>query len=255
MQSHDYVPGVSGWKIEGGNIELNAATIQAGGLPSGPQLITVTAGEWPDSELPSNGIERYAFIGAELAKIPAEFRDSAEFKTEDFSFDRDSSDYRTTLTYERRETAEEVAARQKKVEVAGSSTSFKDGVMTVAVDGVVRIRLGNLEKSEAPPPFIVIDGATYISEAEVERGSITKAKIESNWSVRLQLDSQGRYFTAGIGIGIADSVIVTEISARASADEAISSRIGALETRIGLLVLDALATKGAIDAGAAPNRK
>lgn len=91
MQSADYVPGVSGWKFNkaAGELEVNCPGASMARQSSDPRAITVTAGEWSDYDLPANGIERYAFIGAELAKIPAEFRDSAEFKTEDFSFDRD----------------------------------------------------------------------------------------------------------------------------------------------------------------------
>lgn len=76
MQSNDYVPGMAGLMVnlKTGEIELNSSKLQVGMLPSDPQQITITAGEWPDNELPSNAIERYAFIGAELEKIPAEFR-------------------------------------------------------------------------------------------------------------------------------------------------------------------------------------
>ena len=91
MQSNAYVQAMSGFLFNPstGEFELNTARLQVGALPSDPQKITITAGEWPDNELPSNAIERYAFIGAELEKVPAEFRESAEFTTEDFSFDRD----------------------------------------------------------------------------------------------------------------------------------------------------------------------
>lgn len=121
------------------------------------------------------------------------------------------------------------------------------------------VRIGNLDKavepesSEAEPkPFIVVDGVTYISQAEVERCSITKAKLGAMWSMKTELRS-GTSYVSGIGIG--DAVIMTETSARASADEAMSSRIGDLETRMGSLALETLAIKGAIDAAAALNRK
>lgn len=215
MQSHDYVPGVSGWKIDRGNFELNSARLTVGGLPSDPQLITVTAGEWSESDLPSNGFERYAFIGVELMKIPLEYRDSAEFSTEDISFDHDGSDIRTTLTYERRETAEEVAARQNKAAVAGTTTSFKDGVMTLTVDGVVRLRLVNLAKSEAPPPFAVVDGQVFVSEAFVKESSIQN-KISDNWSVKMEL-GDGKYVAAGMGLGINNSpYVMPDIIVKAS---------------------------------------
>lgn len=215
MQSHDYVPGVSGWKLDRGNFELNSARLTVGGLPNDPQLITVTAGEWSDSDMPSNGLERYAFIGAELMKIPPEYRDSAEFSTEDISCYHDGSDIRTSLTYERCETAEEVAARQKKAALGGTCTSFKDGVMTLTVDGVVRLRLGNLEKSEAPPPFVVVDGQLYLSETFI-KPSVLRSKISGNWRVKMEL-RDGKYVAAGIGLGINNSpYVMPDIIVKAS---------------------------------------
>lgn len=115
IQSSNYVPGVSGWKLDhvSGDFEINSAQIQVGTLPSDPQLITVTAGSWSEYDLPANALERLAFIGAELEKIPAECRASAEFTTEDISFDRDGSDVRITPAYERLESAAEVVARHE----------------------------------------------------------------------------------------------------------------------------------------------
>ncbi|MFW9088182.1 phage tail tip fiber protein [Pseudomonas sp. P2758] len=54
----------------------------------------------------------------------------------------------------------------------------------------------------SPKPFIVVDGATYISQAEVERASITKAQIRDMWSLKMQVNDHGQYVTAGIGLGI-----------------------------------------------------
>jgi len=47
MQSHDYVPGLSGLRIDlkTGELELNSLRLQVGSLPSDPQLVTVIAGE------------------------------------------------------------------------------------------------------------------------------------------------------------------------------------------------------------------
>lgn len=238
MQSSDYVTGVFGWKIDpdSGEFEINSAQIQAGSLPSDPQSIVVTAGSWSEYELPANALERYAFIGAELTSIPVEYRDSAEFVTEDISFDRDGSDVRTTLTYERRETAEEVTARQKKAAVAGTTTSFKDGVMTITVDGVVRIRLGNLAISEAPPPFVVVSDQLYMSESLVKDGSITQAKIIDNWSVKMGLRN-GKYVAAGFGLGLGSQCLVSadEFAIKESTDFEKALAKGDAEVILGLL--------------------
>lgn len=179
IQSSNFVPGVSGWKLDyvSGDFEINSAQIQVGTLPSDPQLITVTAGSWSEYDLPANALERLAFIGAELEKIPAECRESAEFTTEDISFDRDGSDVRTSLTFERHETAEEVAARQAMAKVAGTRITQNGGLTTISVDGVTRFRYGDLTKAEQHQPFVVADGQVLIDQAFVDDGSITKTEV------------------------------------------------------------------------------
>ncbi|UVL53949.1 DUF1983 domain-containing protein [Pseudomonas sp. B21-035] len=210
MQSVDYVPGVSGWKLHRltGEFEINCSNIVAGSLPSDPQPITITAGEWPDYDLPVNAIERYAFIGAELAKIPAEFRDSAEFKTEDFSFDRDGSDYRTTLTYVREETQEETKARLQKAKAAGMRISLAGGVLSVSHDGALSVQIGDLQKDEKPQPFVVVDGVIYMNEALIKDATIGD-KIATNWSVKMHVTEGGQYVAAGIGLGIDSQFLVS----------------------------------------------
>ena len=185
---------ISGWKLDQktGEIEISSAQIQAGSLPADPQLITITAGQWSDYDLPTKALEHYAFIGAELIKIPTEYRDSAELSTEDCSFYRDGSDIRTTLTYERRETAEEVAARQQKTKVAGVRIHFKNGLTTVTADGVVRYRFGDLSKTEPAEPFVVVDDQVSMSEAYIEAGTVTKLCVAPEWSVKMELRN-GKY--------------------------------------------------------------
>ena len=212
LQSHDYVPGRSGFKIDlkAGEFELNSARISVGSLPTDPQLIVITAGEWSDSELPSNAIERYKFIGEQLAAIPDEYRDSAEFSTEDISFDRDGSDYRTTLTYERRETAEEVTARLSKPK--GSTFKIAGRGLTFSRDGVAHIQLTDLpdlHALEQPEPFKVDGDQVSIDKAFVEGGSITKAKIGDEWPVRMDFSADGKKYAAGIGPGIESEFLVS----------------------------------------------
>ena len=197
MQSEDYVPGVSGWKLDEktGELDIGSPRITAGGLPPEPQVITVSAGEWSENDLPANAMERYKFIGDQMMKIPEEFRDSAEFSTEDHSYDHDGSDIRTTLTYVRPETTEEAKARVEHAKVAGTRVIHKNGCMTIIHDGVVRVRLGNLEK-----PFVVADDQVFISEAAVENGTVTNHNVSAQWSIRMEV-RDGQYFAAGIGLG------------------------------------------------------
>lgn len=208
MQSANYVPGVSGWKLnkDTNELEVNYPSSSMGRQPD-PCPITITAGEWPDSELPANAIERYAFIGAELANIPEEFRDRAEFKTEDFSFDRDGSDYRTTLTYVRPETQEEADARIQKSKVAGTRIGIVGGEISIFHDGVLRVRVGDLDVDERSQPFVVVDGAVYVKEALIKEASINN-KIATNWSLKMELRN-GKYVAAGMGLGIASQFLVS----------------------------------------------
>lgn len=227
MQTNDYAPGASGLKIDlkTGEIEINSARLQVGSLPGDPQLVTITAGQWSDYDLPANALEHYRFIGAELAKIPTECRDSAEFSTEDCSFDRDGSDIRTTLTYKRLETGEEVAARQQKAKVVGSRLTIKDGLFTIYRDGVPVIRIGDLSKAEPAQPFVLVDDQVFVSQALIEEASITKGRISDNLSVKMEL-CNGRYVVAGTGIGFAYS------DASASAETYLTTRITSLGTHI-----------------------
>ncbi len=186
LQSHDYVQGMSGLRIDfrTGELELNSLRLQVGSLPSDPQLVTVIAGEWSDSDLPRNAIERYKFIGDQVMKIPEGYRDSAEFTAEGFWLDRDGTDHRTTLTYQRRETAEEVEARQEKAKAGGSGIKLLDGVLTITHDGVVRAQLTgllDLREPEQTKPFKVEGGKVYINEDFLAEGMATSADLHAAW--------------------------------------------------------------------------
>ncbi|ROQ49114.1 hypothetical protein [Pseudomonas putida] len=181
IQSANYTPKSpcakhgAGWKLDldAGDFEINGPDIQLGSLPSEPQMATVTVGEWAESDLPGNAIERYKFIGDQVMKIPAEHRDSAEFSTEDISFDRDGSDIRTRLTYERPETVDEASARvQARM---GASIKLEKGKLTVSHGGVTRVVISGLDQ-----PFVVEGGQTYISEEFLDEGSIgLSAELQS----------------------------------------------------------------------------
>ena len=209
IQSANYTPKSScgrhgaGWKLDlaSGDFEINGPDVQ----PPDPQMITVTVGEWAESDFPGNAVERYKFIGDQVMKIPTEHRDSAEFSTGDISFDRDSSDIRTTLTYERPETADEASARLQAC--SGTSIKLEKGKLTVSHGGVTRAVTGNLDQ------LFVVDGdQVYISEALIDEGLIDSGKLKMpesqflvkapQFTVKMQLNPQGHYVVAGIGFGI-----------------------------------------------------
>lgn len=195
MQSVNYVPGISGMRIDfqSGAIEINGGSAAGGGLPSEPQMINVTAGQWSECDLPSNAIEYYKFIGEQVMRIPIEHRDSAEFSTEDISFDRDGSDVRTRLTYQRLETAEEAKARASLP--ADSVVISERGDATITSRGRVVVRLGcwNDDEQPAEQPFAVEGDQVFINQALID---------PAMWSLKMSLNSQGQYVAAGIGYGI-----------------------------------------------------
>lgn len=170
MQSVNYVPGISGMRIDfqSGAIEINGGSAAGGGLPSEPQMINVTAGQWSECDLPSNAIDYYKFIGEQVMRIPIEHRDSAEFSTEDISFDRDGSDVRTRLTYQRLETAEEAKARASLP--ADSVVISERGDATITSRGRVVVRLGcwNDDEQPAEQPFAVEGDQVFINQALID---------------------------------------------------------------------------------------
>ena len=115
-----------------------------------------------------------------------------------------------------------VIAKMLMVTTAGPGQTNDQAAQAVR-DAVCDER--KLDGPKTAPPFIVVDGITYISEAEVERGSIAKAKIGDNWSVKVEL-CNGRYVAAGISSGLASS------DTSASAESQLTTRITALEGRI-----------------------
>lgn len=165
LQTEDYVRGVSGIRLDlkTGAMEINGGRLAAGSLASTPQMVTITVGDWAESDMPANAIERYRFIGDQLMTVPDQYRDSAEFSTEDISFDRDGSDVRTTLSYQRLETAEEVAARVSSP--ADFVLTSPRGDVTIISGGLVVARLGC-------------------------------------WNDDEQRQSQAQYASAGLGLGI-----------------------------------------------------
>lgn len=136
----------------------------------------------------------------------------------------------------------------------------KDG--RLEIEGVVRVAVTpSADEKPQHLPFIVVDGVTYISAAEVERGTIAKLKV----NVELR---DGKYVSTGFNIGVdnleaaqapepksveaalnelAEKLTQTEflsqftVQARAfedaqaertASDYAIAARIGAVEARL-----------------------
>ncbi|KPX57087.1 hypothetical protein LCH33_002173 [Pseudomonas amygdali] len=197
MQSDNYVPNISGWKFDKltGEFEINSAKISVGGLSDQPQTITVTAGEWAASDLPASAIEHYAFIGAEIFKIPAEYRESAQLTTQDESYDPGFADIRTTLTYQRPETADEAKSRASAARLPEYSIKKQGDTLTFLYDGVPRIVLGKLDKPDLP--FAVEGEQVILTQALIDAG-----KFSPVWGVRTTTNAAGQTVLAGVGVGL-----------------------------------------------------
>ncbi|MDD1150390.1 hypothetical protein M5G25_19100 [Pseudomonas sp. TNT2022 ID357] len=168
MQSHDYVPGVSGWKIDhiSGDFEFNSCTIGSAEKAPERQMVSIEVASYSKWDLPKNATNLLQFMQAELQKVPEQYRHAAEFEEFDASYGDESFNARLFLSYSRLETEEELADRLKKAKVVGTRISLVGGVLTITQDGATRIRIDGLQEA-------VVDGVTYINEAFIKDGSIT----------------------------------------------------------------------------------
>ncbi len=203
IQSSNYVPGVSGWKLNSlnGEFEINACALGSPSHEPERQMVSVEVASWSKYDLPKNAANLLQFMQAELQNVPEEYRYAAEFEECDASYGDESFNARLFLSYSRLETEEELSDRLEKAKVAGTRVSIKNGEMTVTHDDVVRFKLGNLDQPgpEQAEPFKVDGDKVYISKAFIDDAMVTK------------------------------SLITQESSARSMADAVMSSRISALE--------------------------
>ncbi|RDL24157.1 DUF1983 domain-containing protein [Pseudomonas jessenii] len=266
MQSHDYVPGVSGWKHDkvSGEFEFNSWTLGSAANAPERQMVSVEVASWSKYDLPKNAANLVQFMEAELQKVPEEYRHAAEFEEFDAGYGDGSFSSRLFLSYSRLETAEELADRLERAKNAGTQIKFEGGVTTIAQDGVIRVRIGNLaapEPEHGPveqpaKPFVVVDGTTYLNEAFIDDSMIARAKIASNWSVKMQVTQGGQYVAAGIGLGFpsqflvrADRFVIQEGARSSDSGDALAMALkgwdaagSALKACASLAVIDRIAT-------------
>ncbi|WP_242151171.1 hypothetical protein [Pseudomonas sp. ArH3a] len=176
IQSVDYVPGVSGLKIDlkTGEFELNSCTFGSAAKVPERQMVSVEVSSWSKYDLPKNAANLLQFMQAELQKVPEEYRHAAEFEEFDASYGDESFNARLFLSYSRLETEEELADRLAKAKVAGTRVSIKNGLLTISHDGVVRCKIGNLGQ---PEPFKVEGDQVLLSKVFVDDGSVEKANV------------------------------------------------------------------------------
>lgn len=201
MQSHDYVPGVSGWKFhkETGEFEINSCIFGSASKAPERQMVSVEVASYSKYDLPKNAANLVQFMEAELQKVPEQYRHSAEFEEFDASYGDESFNSRLFLSYARLETEEELADRLEKAKVAGTRIVNSGGCTTIIVDGVVRARFGDLDQpepvTEQSQSFKADGDKVYLNEAFVDDGSVAKAKIGAGFYVHIPgvyVDADGR---------------------------------------------------------------
>ena len=91
MQSHDYVPGASGWKLnkQTGEFEINSFTFGNASKVPERQAVSVEVASYSKYDLPKNAANLLQFMQAELQKVPEEYRHAAEFEEFDASYGDD----------------------------------------------------------------------------------------------------------------------------------------------------------------------
>ena len=240
IQSSDYVPGMSGWKLYTltGEFEINSCILGSAAKAPERQMVSVEVASWSKYDLPKNAANLLQFMQAELQKVPEEYRHAAEFEEFDASYGDESFNARLFLSYSRLETEEELADRLEKAKVAGTRVSIKNGLMTVTHDGRVRIKLGNLDQSkpDQPQPFKVDGDKVYINEAAIKDATI-RSSFTANWLLRVQEGTDGRPYFAGLGLGYPSQFQVSAdrfaINGRSASDilRDIASLVG--ETKLG----------------------
>ena len=204
IQSSNYVPGVSGWKLEkDGTFEINSCTLGSAAKAPERQMVSVEVASWSKYDLPKNAANLLQFMQAELQKVPEQYRHAAEFEEFDASYGDESFNARLFLSYSRLETEEELADRLEKAKVAGTHTRLTNKGLTVSHDGVLRCRFGNPDAPEQPQPFKADEGKTYINDTFLHDGTITNAKIGPNWSLKMQEGVNG-LCASGVGLGLID---------------------------------------------------
>jgi hypothetical protein len=204
IQSANYVPGVSGWKLNAltGDFEIHSCTLGSAANAPERQMVSVEVASWSKYDLPKNAANLLQFMQAELQRVPEEYRYVAEFEEFDTSYGDESFSSRLFLSYARLETEEEMADRLERAKVAGTRIVKAGGCTTIIVDGVVRARVGNLAAPvPEPEPFKVDGDQVYFTDAAIQDGSIA-SKWPAAWRVKVELGADGKPYAAGLGMGL-----------------------------------------------------
>lgn len=202
IQSSNYVPGVSGWKLDQatGDFEINSCTLGSAANAPERQMVSVEVASWSKYDLPKNAANLLQFMQAELERVPEQYRHAAEFEEFDASYGDESFNSRLFLSYARLETEEELADRLAKAKFAGTRIVHNGGCTAITCDYVVRMQLGENGKLYAagmgvglPSQIVVsadrfaINGRSASEILEMLAGKIGKTELDQDLKGQIDL--------------------------------------------------------------------
>lgn len=186
MQSNDYKPGVSGWKLDkDGGFEINSASFGSASAVPEPQMIEIEVFNVRQDDLPTDpndlaemlsDAQRKAYDAGARGKGAVQL----EFYTED---DPDFPTPRLRMFFNRPENIDELCARLKRAASQGQSIRLTRGGMEVLQDGIVRVRFGNLG-------------------SEAEDRAIADNALATQYSIKVAVSEAGQHFASGVGAGV-----------------------------------------------------
>lgn len=206
MQSNDYKPGVSGWKLDkDGGFEINSASFGSASAVPEPQMIEIEVFNVRQDDLPTDpndlaemlsDAQRKAYDAGARGKGAVQL----EFYTED---DPDFPTPRLRMFFSRPENIDELCARLKRAASQGASMRLVDGVFEFLHDGVVRMRLGNLEgeaEARADADQAAAESIAAVAKAATAGTHSATESMQSTYAIKLKVNEAGQYIAAGVGI-------------------------------------------------------
>ncbi len=219
MQSADYVPGVSGWKIHDDiRLELNDGSRR---IHANVRMIT-TAGPGQTNDQAAQSIrdsvaDQASRVTAYEGKVTAQGSAVSRLtnRVSDQANTRASPDRDGYITGEKlaRQAAEN-ARSEEAIEPLRMGRVLFEGEparqIRAAQELLRKAGMGQLEvvqrASELGSPFVVIDGQVFIPDAMVKSAAIDPC----TYSLKVTMGDDGRFYIAGVGIGF--STVASELN-------------------------------------------
>lgn len=206
MQSADYVPGISGWKIHDHvRLELNEGNSRVHAevkmiTIAGPGQTNDQAAQELSQFLKSYTPEEAPAVTCLTSRITAET--SARAHADMALASRIDSVQCFTNPAELHVKPEEAVEplRMGKVVFHGETArAIRDAQEVLRAAGAGQLEVVKRD-SQGDKPFVVVDGQTFICQATID--SLLYVVDSDRFKLRLTRDEQGQYVAAGFGIGV-----------------------------------------------------